>query len=741
MVAGGLIFLLLAPTGGGALSGRTKLVFSTASAEKLYDGFPLTASDWEIEGSLAKGHTAQVQITGSRSEAGESANTADLKILDESGADVTSLYEIQYRFGALTVRARTVTVVSGDASKVYDGAPLTAPYYTVADDGDGLAVGHKAQLTVTGEITEVGAASNTVSSARIVDTLGNDVTENYRLLLREGVLIVTGSAQAPVGPGGVSMDGNSDLLPAAGMTDAVLYSVYAETDGKIYLKVRSFGNYNGRGWEDAPAYSALLEERYSAACLTGLALTEAGQRARTLRIRSFCGNYAMPCYFDIGSGEAQTSDVLFSGNTDGVYDILYYDMVKDPSSLYTPYLNYEKEYRAFVYENYLQIDDASRAYMEALIAREGFSAKDPDAVSAVAAYIRGAGVYTRNYPAAMERERNVAIAFLETYRQGVCRHYASAAVLLYRALGIPARYTIGALAETKAGEWTDVRAISAHAWVEVYLDGVGWMQVEVTGSADGVHAVTVKPADAAYLYDGKGHVAPNTLVGLEEFEKNGYTYQAQIAGVRKELGVTETVITDLKIFNSLGKDVTFQFDVTLQTGILQIYADTVVVKSENERLVYGAIPSEPKVSYELSEGTEGLTVTASRETDLGVGRQQNLFEVRLLDASGADVTDLYRIERRYGSLLVEPAQITFKAGDASKVYDGEALTCGEIEAVSGALLEGHTVKNFEVSGSQKSVGRSESVITHVAIHDENGKNVTKNYAILLLPGRLTVTMK
>ena len=97
--------------------------------------------------------------------------------------------------------------------------------------------------------------------------------------------------------------------------------------------------------------------------------------------------------------------------------------------------------------------------------------------------------------------------------------------------------------------------------------------------------------------------------------------------------------------------------------------------------------------------------------------------------------------RRYGSLLVEPAQITFKAGDASKVYDGEALTCGEIEAVSGALLEGHTVKNFEVSGSQKSVGRSESVITHVAIHDENGKNVTKNYAILLLPGRLTVTMK
>jgi hypothetical protein len=39
------------------------------------------------------------------------------------------------------------------------------------------------------------------------------------------------------------------------------------------------------------------------------------------------------------------------------------------------------------------------------------------------------------------------------------------------------------------------------------------------------------------------------------------------------------------------------------------------------------------------------------------------------------------------------------------------------------------------------VGRSENVITYVAIHDQNGKNVTENYAITLLPGTLKVTMR
>ena len=92
-------------------------------------------------------------------------------------------------------------------------------------------------------------------------------------------------------------------------------------------------------------------------------------------------------------------------------------------------------------------------------------------------------------------------------------------------------------------------------------------------------------------------------------------------------------------------------------------------------------------------------------------------------------------------MFIDSANIVLKAGDAAKVYDGEALTCGDVEWISGALVGGHALQIVEISGSQKLVGRSENVITYVAIRDENGQNVSENYAIVLLSGTLTVTMR
>ena len=44
----------------------------------------------------------------------------------------------------------------------------------------------------------------------------------------------------------------------------------------------------------------------------------------------------------------------------------------------------------------------------------------------------------------LDEEANIVTAFLsDRYTEGVCRHYASAATMIFRALKIPARYTIG----------------------------------------------------------------------------------------------------------------------------------------------------------------------------------------------------------------------------------------------------------------------------------------------------------
>ncbi len=71
--------------------------------------------------------------------------------------------------------------------------------------------------------------------------------------------------------------------------------------------------------------------------------------------------------------------------------------------------------------------------------------------------------------------------FLERIRAGHCEYFATAAVLLLRAAGIPARYAVGySVHEFSAIERTSVvRASHAHAWA-VYHDGGGWRIFDAT---------------------------------------------------------------------------------------------------------------------------------------------------------------------------------------------------------------------------------------------------------------------
>lgn len=74
--------------------------------------------------------------------------------------------------------------------------------------------------------------------------------------------------------------------------------------------------------------------------------------------------------------------------------------------------------------------------------------------------------------------------FLTTSRTGNQMLYVSAAVEAFRAHGIPARYVEGyylgasKIQDSKNGE-VSITGENAHAWVEVYFDGVGWKTKEM----------------------------------------------------------------------------------------------------------------------------------------------------------------------------------------------------------------------------------------------------------------------
>ncbi len=72
--------------------------------------------------------------------------------------------------------------------------------------------------------------------------------------------------------------------------------------------------------------------------------------------------------------------------------------------------------------------------------------------------------------------------FLFESKKGYCSYFAFSMTLLLRSLGIPARVAVGFFMDpfTGAFDYYPVRADMAHAWVEVYFPGFGWIEYDPT---------------------------------------------------------------------------------------------------------------------------------------------------------------------------------------------------------------------------------------------------------------------
>lgn len=99
-----------------------------------------------------------------------------------------------------------------------------------------------------------------------------------------------------------------------------------------------------------------------------------------------------------------------------------------------------------------------------------------DAARALESFFRNEFRYTLD-PGPVPAGEDPTLHFLFTRRAGHCQEFSSAMALLLRQLGIPCRVALGFL----RGEWNAaggyfvIRAKDAHAWVEVWVDGAGWV--------------------------------------------------------------------------------------------------------------------------------------------------------------------------------------------------------------------------------------------------------------------------
>ena len=124
---------------------------------------------------------------------------------------------------------------------------------------------------------------------------------------------------------------------------------------------------------------------------------------------------------------------------------------------------------------------------------------DYEKAKAIERYLRQ---YNYDLGVDLRSSDNYVEEFLFETKRGYCVHYASAMVLLLRNAGIPARFVNGYLYNT---ENEAVMSSDAHAWVEAYIDGVGWMSFEPTVvmsiAEDNTWGLVVKEdSDAAEYY-------------------------------------------------------------------------------------------------------------------------------------------------------------------------------------------------------------------------------------------------
>lgn len=139
-------------------------------------------------------------------------------------------------------------------------------------------------------------------------------------------------------------------------------------------------------------------------------------------------------------------------------------------------------YPDWIKERYLQIPNGFSPQVQELAVRitQGKTNAYDKAV-AITNYLRAQIVYTDTVPKPPSN-RDPIEWFLIQLRQGFCKYYASAEVMMLRSVGIPARLAVGYAQGVSSdnNQQFQVRIKEAHAWPEVYFPNLGWIEFEPT---------------------------------------------------------------------------------------------------------------------------------------------------------------------------------------------------------------------------------------------------------------------
>ena len=265
-------------------------------------------------------------------------------------------------------------------------------------------------------------------------------------------------------------------------TGTKVMTVVTDLNGRIYLKGMSYANYENNKW------SVITDEQANdyPQDFQAFIMTANYQERSTVTIDTVNKESIVytPYYLaSINDTFSPVCDVLVS-NSDKATNYSMSVMPFSESELDNFSMDFSSQvydYDNFVKNYYLKLPyDTKLAMLK--IAEEnnltGVSTQNiPQAVKQFVSHSASYSLNTQKVPDG----RDVAEWFLNDAETGYCMHFANAAAVMLRALGVPARYVTGYCADVVDGK-AIVTSDNAHAWVEYYDSSIGWIPLDATSS-------------------------------------------------------------------------------------------------------------------------------------------------------------------------------------------------------------------------------------------------------------------
>ena len=305
-------------------------------------------------------------------------------------------------------------------------------------------------------------------------------------------------------------EGDFENLGAFDKNDAQALEIAMEKPQKLYLKGFIGEVYNGMGWEEIEnkALAEYAEDFYilhqngffgqSAVSSTLEATGKQEYSAMSIKNLSACSKRAYLPYavlnagfnnLEIGDantnsfGKSREISYIPGGLSEWYKAQVELSERQGADAMADEHLANEQLYRKFVKANYLGITEEAYAAIDRIFA-DSEAATATEIISEILLYLEKGVTYDEDFSS--NGGTDFAAFFLEKSARGYSAHYATAATLMLRYFGIPARYAEGYFlpaeeaAEFEPGETIILTENHAHAWAEYYLEGVGWIPFEVT---------------------------------------------------------------------------------------------------------------------------------------------------------------------------------------------------------------------------------------------------------------------